>query len=37
MEVSLSRLVDGVDKNGGEWNQVVDGVNRKILNLSNSL
>ena len=37
MEVSLSRVVDGVDKNGGEWNQEVDGVDRKILNLSNSM
>ena len=37
MKVSSSRVVDGVDKDRGEWKQVVDGVDRKILNLSNSL
>ena len=28
MEGSLSRVVDGVDKHGGEWKQVVDRVGK---------
>ena len=28
MKVSSSRVVDGVDKDGGEWKQVVEGVDK---------
>ena len=37
MEGSWSWVVYGVDAHGGEWNHEVNKVDRKILNLPNSL